>query len=102
MGDRATIVVSEGEQSVSLYTHWRGGEVRDILKTAIGRRQRWKDAPYLARIIFCTMVEGAASDETGFGIWVGEQDGAQYTVDVKAQFVRYPDDHTESFTSLCN
>jgi hypothetical protein len=62
MGDRANVCVKDSYRedvpSVYFYTHWGGSG---------------DDGPYLARIIFCTMIKEANSwdDETGFGISTG-------------------------------
>ena len=70
MGDRANVVVlDEGsDNAVFLYTHWSGTVLPSLLKRALDRKQRWDDGAYLTRIIFCEMVKGYESDETGFGI----------------------------------
>ncbi len=75
MGDRGNIAVlqhgdtPEKPNQVWFYSHWSGTELPDVLKLALGRRQRWKDDGYLARIIFCEMVKGQKAEETGFGIY---------------------------------
>lgn len=59
MGDRANVVVIDGDEQVCLYTHWNGYEVAEVLQNALKRgKERWAQAPYLARIIFCDMVHG--------------------------------------------
>ena len=64
MGDRGNIKVGK----VYLYTHWGGSEIKDVLKKALKRKQRWNDEAYLTRIIFCEMVKDDVESETGFGI----------------------------------
>lgn len=69
MGDRANVVVAEGDDKVFLYTHWGGNSyVQDAVRS-LGRG-RDEDAPYLARIVFCEMIKrnGDLDGETGFGI----------------------------------
>lgn len=69
MGDRANIEVRDGENSVYLYCHWHGTEIAEILRRALHRgEERWTDPSYLARIIFCEMVDGHEMELTGFGI----------------------------------
>jgi hypothetical protein len=72
MGDRANVVILDGEApALFLYTHWGGSELPETLREALDSaagRGRWSDGPYLARIIFCRMVRGDESAETGFGI----------------------------------
>lgn len=65
MGDRGNIKIGD----IYFYTHWGGSEVLKDLKNALIRgKDRWNDEPYLARIIFCEMVQGQEMDNTGFGI----------------------------------
>ena len=68
MGDRANIVIQDGEDEVWLYTHWDGYRYEDALRDALAKRWRWDDAPYLARIIFEELIKGNEGTETGFGI----------------------------------
>ena len=94
MGDRRNVIVKDGESDigVGLYTHWSGSDLEDIVKSALQRKQRWEDAPYLARIIFCEMVKGNEREETGFGIAAGnnlcEGSARDITIDVAAQTIR--------------
>ena len=69
MGDRGNIKIYQNDNSaIYLYTHWTGSQIYEVLKTALSRRQRWNDGPYLTRIIFCELVKGDEDGETGFGI----------------------------------
>ena len=78
MGDRGNIVILDGTgKGVCLYSHWHGTELSDVLSTALDRRQRWDDAAYLARIVFCEMLRAcdgppsaALDGELGLGISV--------------------------------
>jgi len=92
MGDRRNVIVKNNNAGVGLYTHWSGSELKETVKTALKRHQRWDDDAYLARIIFCQMVKGQESDETGFGITPGdslcEASAWDITVDVAAQTVK--------------
>lgn len=68
MGDRANVVIKDGDEAVCLYTHWNGTALPEVLRKAMTRgQQRWDDSSYLARIIFCDMVEGKERELTGFG-----------------------------------
>ncbi len=93
MGDRASIVVKDGEDRVYLYTHWNGlGTLATDLRDALARRERWDDAQYLARIIFCRMVREDLDGTTNFGItarlWDNQAGCPLLTVDVDQQQVR--------------
>jgi len=77
MGDRANILVKEDDKmsGIFLYTHWGGYKLPEVLKAALIRGEdRWDDAPYLTRIIFCEMVRGKELETTGYGISTMESD----------------------------
>lgn len=78
MGDRANILIKNGESDsgVYLYTHWYGTELPYTLRDALLHKQRWNDTAYLARIIFCEMVDGKEREFTGFGISTFACDGS--------------------------
>jgi hypothetical protein len=57
----------------------------------MARRVRWEDAEYLTRIIFCEMVKGNETAETGFGIGLskhGDSNNPLIVVDVATQTVK--------------
>ena len=90
MGDRANIKIKgwEEDKDVFFYTHSGGTNLPNTLRDALGRKLRWNDSPYLARIIFQQMI-GDDHSEFGFGISgsVGDGDDRILTVDVDAQTV---------------
>lgn len=65
MGSRGQVHIED--TGVTLYSHWTGHEIPEKVAEALAREERWGDAPYLARIIFQTMLDGDESS-TGFGI----------------------------------
>ena len=79
MGDRGQVFFED--MGLCFYTHWGGGDLPKVLKSALIRGQaRWFDSTYLARIIFCEMVKGQEMDLLGYGIgtqryeWVDNED----------------------------
>jgi len=71
MGDRANVVIrGKYGDDIWLYTHSFGSDLKDIVKKALARKQRWDDPAYLTRIIFSEMLKyaGALDTEYGFGI----------------------------------
>ena len=75
MGDRGNIYFVDGAQSdrqwrgVYMYSHWRGGELPSVVQRALRRgRGRWGDAQYLARMMFCELLDGDLDGETGYGL----------------------------------
>jgi len=75
MGCRGTIEIwnnaaapKSEERPVVLYTHWGAKRMLFDLITTLGKEQRWNDAAYLSRMIFCQMVRNNLHSTTGFGI----------------------------------
>jgi hypothetical protein len=62
---------------IYLYTHDHAARLTNDVYTALAARQRWDDADYLAKIIFCHMVPLECwEQDRGYGI------GTQLYVDV--------------------
>jgi len=77
MGDRGNIVFRrKGTPDLYFYAHWSGTNLPVIVKTALARRKRWDDPPYLARIVFDTLRGNALHEETGYGIDTQEGDNS--------------------------
>jgi hypothetical protein len=90
MGDRGNIAIQERDgKRVYFYGHWSGDVLPKIVHDALARRQRWDDATYLARIIFCTMIKGQEAGESGFGISteIGDNEYPVLVVDCQNQEV---------------
>lgn len=70
MGDRGHIHLHHGvESGTYIYAHCSGSQLPDYVRQGLERGEsRWDDAPYLNRIIFCTLVEDDVKGTTGFGI----------------------------------
>ena len=81
MGDRGNIEIKQpgADDSLFLYTHWRGSSVCEILADALAKGGRWSDPSYLTRIIFQEMI-GDDDTTTGFGISVGNIEDNEHTV----------------------
>tara|TARA_B100000929_G_scaffold171085_1_gene135544 strand:+ start:280 stop:696 length:417 start_codon:yes stop_codon:yes gene_type:complete len=81
MGDRGNIEIKQphAEDSVFLYTHWRGCQIKGILADALAKGGRWSDPSYLTRIIFQEMI-GDNDTTTSFGISVGQPDDNEYPI----------------------
>jgi hypothetical protein len=83
MGDRANVVVKGNGEQVCLYTHWRGSELPELVRSALIRgKVRDNDYPYLSRIIFSEMIRGEVDGLTGYGITATIQDGEDRVVTV--------------------
>jgi len=99
MGARANIIVNT---EICLYSHWDGENLAIILQDALDRgKERWNDAPYLTRIIFCEMIKDNVMSTTGYGIsthiedndypfiWVDIDTNTVYISDQKFSFEEY-------------
>ena len=68
MGDRSNIVIKQHDGNrVYLYGHWMGADSINIVRDTLALRERWTDAPYLARMLFDKMTGGRVGS-TGYGI----------------------------------
>lgn len=78
MGDRVVYSISEGNGlSVNLYSHWGGSERFEALAAALeSARPRWNDSSYCTRIIVSQLIGTSWDQETGFGLWASNSDGA--------------------------
>jgi len=75
MGDRATIRIVQGDQTLHFYTHWDGYRIQQILAEGILKAHaegRLTDEAYAARIIFDTLT-GCDGGSTGYGIIAGDE-----------------------------
>ena len=90
MGDRSNIVIHQDNgDRVYLYGHWMGEDSINVVWDVLSLGVRWDDESYLARMMFCKMVQGSFDSETGFGI------SANYPPDNEYPFiVLYPKDMT--------
>ena len=100
MGARGNIVLldrADPGRRLYLYTHWRGRDLRGVLRDALRRAApgerdggRWSDASYLARVVFREMTRGEEDDLLGFGISLARAfpDYPELHVDVARGVVR--------------
>ena len=78
MGDRIvhSIKQADGNQ-INLYSHWGGYDRFMIAADALNHaRPRWSDESYCARIIVSRIIGQDWNEETGYGLWAGEDNGA--------------------------
>jgi len=70
MGDRYQVIIrSAGDAPLYFYTHWNATRMPHAVQQSLLRaKDRWEDSPYLARIIFCDMIQGEERATTGYGI----------------------------------
>ena len=91
MGARTNIELKyEDGKSVYIYSHWGGGgPLRDKLKKAIDRKDRWGDEMYMAAIILREVFRDNLDDGTGYGVqpYPGEVEYTTTVVDLGEQKV---------------
>ncbi len=76
MGDRANVCIKNGERpAIFLYTHRTGKRLPALMAQGLRRgKGRWDDTPYLARILFCSLIERDVVSKTCYGIDTGPGD----------------------------
>jgi hypothetical protein len=106
MGARTNFHFKQGEQYFTLYSHWGGDNKIQDLAYAIKKAQpRWQDEGYAARIIVSYLIGSDWENETGFGLYAGENGGEesyQHTVIDLNNNTVIVDNETHSFQDFCN
>jgi hypothetical protein len=91
MGARTNIEIKfANEPSIYIYSHWGGeGGLRQDLRRAISRRQRWNDEQYLTAIILREVLRDNLDKETSVGVapYPGEEEYTTTVVDIPSQTV---------------
>jgi len=68
MSDNADVCIEEHDQDIFLYTHWEGHTLPILVGRVLARRTRWRDAHYLARMVFSEMIAVDLRGDGNFGI----------------------------------
>lgn len=78
MGDRIVYTIKQSDGlSLSLYSHWGGyNRYKDLAHALEKARPRWSDENYCARIIVSNLIGPDWDEETGYGLWAGEDTGS--------------------------
>jgi hypothetical protein len=104
MGDRGNIGIRNANRTVWFYTHHFGSDMKELVREALARKLRWDDPPYLARIIFCNLIQhcGGLEGESGTGIDTAPNDNEHpfLIVDTAKQLVYEEPDMREGFEYL--
>ena len=88
------VVVVQGESPgglgsrVHLYSHWKGYELHRAIRRALAKQTQWGNPDYLARMIFCEMLEHDRQGTTGYGISSSRGAGRVIVVDCDLQTVK--------------
>jgi hypothetical protein len=92
MGDRIVYSIKQDKDlSVNLYSHWGGyGRFVDLARALKAAEPRWNDTSYATRIIVSQLIGDQWDEETGFGLWASNSDGA------------YGGDHPDIIIDLIN
>jgi hypothetical protein len=80
MGDRVVYSIRQDKDlSVNLYSHWGGHDRFVTLAAALKAAEpRWNDMSYCTRIIVSQLIGDQWNEETGFGLWASNENGAYY------------------------
>jgi hypothetical protein len=102
MGDRIVYSIKQDKDlSVNLYSHWGGyGRFEDLARALKAAEPRWSDMSYCTRIIVSQLIGNQWNEETGFGLWASNSDGA-YGGDLIDKTVT-DETGTHSFDSFIN
>jgi hypothetical protein len=78
MGDRVVFSIKQDKDlSVNLYSHWGGYDrFKDLARALKAAEPRWSDCSYATRIIVSQLIGDQWNEETGFGLWASNSDGA--------------------------
>jgi hypothetical protein len=78
MGDRIVYSIKQDKDlSVNLYSHWGGYDrFTDLARALKAAEPRWNDVSYAARIIVSQLIGKDWAEETGYGLWASNSDGA--------------------------
>ena len=104
MGSRTNFHFKQGDNFITLYSHW-GGESKMVdLALAIQKAEpRWSDIGYATRIIVSQIINSDWDSETGFGLYAdeigGEESYSHTIIDMDKQLVII-DGHPHSFNSF--
>ena len=90
MGCRGTIEIwnnaaapTSDEKPVVLYTHWHAKRMMYDLITTLEKKERWNDAAYLSRMIFCEMVKDNLNNQRvikdGVLLWMLNMSGLLFS-----------------------
>ena len=77
MGARTNFVIrhnSDENQNIIIYSHWGGDSGVETMRNALAAaKPRWNDTSYAVRILIDQITKEGRDEETGFGIYVGDE-----------------------------
>ena len=75
VGARTNFVIRHSDnpaENINIYSHWGGDGLETMRGAVAAARPRWNDTSYAVRIIVDQITKEGRDQETGFGIYVGE------------------------------
>lgn len=92
MGSRTNFHFKQGDNFITLYSHWGGESKLKDLAHAISKAEgRWQDESYCIRIIISQLIGVDWESETGFGLYANDRGGEESyqstIIDCKKQLV---------------
>lgn len=76
MGARTNFVIrhsSDPKENINIYSHWGGDGLETMRAAVAAAKPRWTDTSYAVRILVDQLTREGRDQETGFGIYVGEE-----------------------------
>ena len=84
MGARTNFHFKQGDNFITLYSHWGGDSKMQDLADAIAKASpRWDDISYATRIMISQLVGESWNSETGYGLFadaIGGEESYEHTV----------------------
>ena len=96
MGARTNFTFKQGDQYLTLYSHWGGDSKFQDLAYAINEaKPRWGDTGYCTKIIVSQLIGESWNETSGFGLYAGDKGSEEsydpVTIDVEKLTVETPD-----------
>lgn len=104
MGARTNFHFKQGDNYITLYSHWGGGsQSRDLAAALHKAKPRWNDVSYATRIAISQLIGNEWDEETGYGLFAGYEGGQEeydeLEIDMDKQIVIH-NGHPHSFSSF--
>lgn len=78
MGARTNFHFKQGDNFITLYSHWGGdSKMKDLAYAIAKANARWDDAGYATRIMVSQLIGNSWDSETGYGLYAGSVGGEE-------------------------
>lgn len=84
MGARTNFHFKQGDNFITLYSHWGGGtKMQDLANAILTAEPRWDDTGYATKIMISVLIGEDWNKEIGYGLYAdaeGGEESYQHTV----------------------